>query len=144
MTTKLGHLGHPRIAIALVWFLPANSRADTAPNDAPPAPEPIPVEDIEFVREMTGMEPGELLLRMQAIAERLRKDPAGMREEFVRLMDGDEIAAEEVIQLIRAAEPGNDNGDDDREEPTGEGAEILDFDRPDDKGSPDDDGVEEP
>jgi hypothetical protein len=140
MTTKIGRLGHPRIAIALVWFLPANSSAGTAPDDAPPAPEPIPPEEIEFVREMTGVEPDELISRLRGIAERFRKDPVAMRQEFVRLADGDEITAEELIRIIRAAEPGNENGDDDREETTGEGAEILDFERPDDDGSPDDGG----
>jgi hypothetical protein len=142
MSTKIGRLGRPRVAIALVWFIPANSSEDAAPEGAPPEPEPIPPEEIEFVRQMTGLEPGELVSRLRAIAERFRKDPAGMRQEFVRLMDGDEIAAEEVIQLIRAAEPGNDNGHHEHEESTGEGAEILDFKRPDDNGN--DDGGEEP
>jgi hypothetical protein len=149
MSTKIGHLGHPRVAIALVWFIPANSSADAAPEGAapegsPPEPEPIAPEEIEFVRQMTGLEPGELVSRLRAIGENFRKDPAGMRQEFVRLMDGDELAAEEVIQLIRAAEPNNDNGHDDHEESTGEGAEILDFKRPDDNSGPDDDGGEEP
>ena len=47
---------------------------------------------------------------------------------------------DEPIRIIRAAEPGNGNRDDDREETTGEGAEILDFERPDDNGNPDDGG----
>jgi DNA-binding transcriptional ArsR family regulator len=142
MTTKIGRLGHPRIAIALVWFLPANSSAGTAPDGAPPEPEPepIPPEEIEFVRAMTGMEPDELISRLRGIADRFREDPATMRRELVRLADGDEITAEEIMRIIRAAEAGNDNGDDDREETTGEGAEILDFERPDDDGSPDDGG----
>jgi hypothetical protein len=134
MTTKIGRLGHPRIAIALVWIIPADSR-DTVPDGAPPAPEPIPAEDVEFVREMAGMEPEELAARLQGIADRFRDDPATLRRELVRLMDGDELAAEEVIQLIRAAEPGNDNGDDDHEEST-EGAQILNFERPDDGDEP--------
>lgn len=142
MTTRIGRLGHPRIAIALVWFLPANSSEGTAPDGAPPEPEPIPPEEIEFVREMTGMEPDELISRLRGIAERFREDPATMRRELVRLADGDEITAEEIMRIIRAAEPGNGNGDDDREATTGagEGAEILDFERPDDDGSPDDGG----
>jgi hypothetical protein len=143
MTTKIGRLGHPRIAIALVWFLPANSSEGTAPDGAPPEPEPIPPEEIEFVREMTGMEPDALISRLRGIAERFREDPATMRRELVRLADGDEITAEEVMRLIRAAEPGNDHGDDDRETTTGEGAEILDFERPDDDGNPDDDGSDD-
>ena len=144
MTTKIGRLGHPRIAIALVWFLPANSSASAAPDGAPPEPAPIPPEEIEFVREMTGMEPDALISRLRGIAEWFRKDPAGMRRELVRLADGDEITAEELIRIIRAAEPGNDDGDDDREETTGEGAEILDFERPDDDGNPGDDDGGEP
>jgi hypothetical protein len=142
MSTKIGRLGRPRVAIALVWFIPANSSEDAAPEGAPPEPEPIPPEEIEFVRQMTGLEPGELVSRLRTIGENFRKDPAGMRQEFVRLMDGDELAAEEVVRLIRAAEPGNDNGHDDHEESTGEGAEILDFEHPDDNGN--DDGGEEP
>jgi DNA-binding transcriptional ArsR family regulator len=144
MITKIGRLGQPRVAIALVWFLPANSSASAAPDGTPPEPEPIPPEEIEFVRSMTGMEPDELISRLRGIAEKFRDDPATMRRELVRLADGDEITAEEIMRIIRAAEPGNDNGHDDHEETTGEGAEILDFERPDDDGHPDDDGGEEP
>ena len=143
MTTKIGRLGHPRIAIALVWFLPANSSGDTAPDGGSPEPAPIPPADVEFVREMTGMEPTDLLVRLRGIAERFREDPAGMRQELVRLTDGDEITAEEIMRIIRAAEPGNDNGDDDREAAPGEGAEILEFKGPDDDDHPDDDGSDD-
>jgi hypothetical protein len=144
MTTKIGRLGHPRVAIALIWFLPAHSSASAAPDDAPPEPEPVAPEEIEFVRQMTGMEPDELVSRLRGIAERFRKDPTGMRQELVRLVDGDEITAEEILRIIRAVDPASDNGNDDHEESTGEGAEILDFKRPDDNGNPDDDGGEEP
>ena len=140
MTTKIGRLGHPRIAIALVWIIPANSREDTVSETLPPEPEPIPPEDAEWVREMTGLEPGELTARLQGIAERFRRDPAVLRGELVRLMDGDEITAEELMRIIRAAEAGNDNDNDDddrgHEDTTGEGAKILDFERPDDDDSP--------
>ncbi len=142
MTTKIGRLGHPRVAIALIWFIPANSSPSVAPDDAPPAPEPVPPEEIEFVRAMTGMEPDELITRLRGIAERFREDPATMRRELVRLADGDEITAEEIMRIIRAAEAGNDSGNEDHEESAGEGAEILDFKRPDDNGN--DDGGDEP
>jgi hypothetical protein len=138
MTTKIGRLGHPRIAIGLLWIIPADSTASAVPDGAPPEPEPIPPEEIEFVRAMTGMEPDELVSRLRGIAERFRKDPTGMRQELVRLVDGDEITAEELVRIIRSVDPGSDNGNDDHGESTGEGAEILDFRRPDD--NPDDDG----
>jgi hypothetical protein len=146
MSTKIGRLGQPRVAIALVWFIPADSRGHTAPEGAPPEPEPIPPEEIEFVRQMTGMEPEELVSRLRGIAESFRKDPTGMRQELVRLVDGDEITAEELIRIIRAVESGDDNGDDDHEESASEGAEILDFKRPDDNSDDggSDDGGEEP
>jgi hypothetical protein len=145
MTAKLGKLGHPRIAIALIWFIPAHSSNAQAPEGTPPEPSPITPEDAEFMRELTGEDPLDLLRRLQAVAEEFRADPATLQAELLRFTEGDEIAARHLFELIRAAEPGNDNGHDDGEQPTdeqptGEGAEILDFERPDDDGNPDDGG----
>jgi len=145
MTAKLGKLGHPRIAIALIWFIPAHSSNGPAPAGTPPEPSPIAPEDAEFVRELTGEDPIELVRRLQAVAEEFRADPATLQAELLRFTEGDEIAARHFYELIRAAEPGNDNGEDDgeqptSEEPTGEEAEILDFERPAERGNPDDDG----
>lgn len=135
MSMKIGRLGHPRIAIALVWVIPADSR-DCTVSDAPRAvePESIPAEDIEFARTLTGLEPDQLVGRLEEIVAMIHDDPAALRRELVRLADGDEVAAEEVMRLIRAAGPGNDNGHDDGDQPSGEGAEILDFERPDNGG----------
>jgi len=154
MTTKLGKLGDPRVAIALVWFIPANSSSSSSePRQEPSGPQPVSQEDVEFVRTMTGMEPDDLVSRLQGIAEEFRKDPATLRQEIVRIMEGDEIAAEYFIQLMRSAEPENGNGHeedtDEGEAPRGEGAEILNFDRPDendrlDENGNDDDGGQEP
>jgi hypothetical protein len=145
MTAKLGKLGHPRIAIALIWFIPAHSSDAQAPGGTPPEPSPIAPEDAEFMRELTGEDPLDLLRRLQAISEEFRADPATLQAEILRFTEGDEIAARHLFELIRAAQPGNDNGHDDAEQPTdeqpaGEGAEILDFERPDDDGNPDDGG----
>jgi hypothetical protein len=145
MTAKLGKLGHPRIAIALIWFIPAHSSDAPAQPETPPAPSPITPEDAEFMRTLTGEEPLDLVRRLQAIAAEFRADPATLQAELLRFTEGDEIAARHLFELIRAAEPGNDNGHDDGEQPTDEqptdqGAEILDFERPDDDGNPDDGG----
>jgi hypothetical protein len=150
MTAKLGKLGHPRIAIALIWFIPAHSSDAPAPAGTAPEPSPITPEDAEFMRNLTGEEPLDLVRRLQAIAAEFRADPATLQAELLRFTEGDEIAARHLFELIRAAEPGNDNGHDDGEQPTGEqstdeqptgdGAEILDFERPDDDDNPDDGG----
>lgn len=145
MTAKLGKLGHPRIAIALIWFIPAHSSDAPAPGGTAPEPSPITPEDAEFMRELTGEDPLDLVRRLQAISEEFRADPATLQAELLRFTEGDEIAARHLFELICAAEPGNDNGHADGEQPTdeqptGEGAEILDFERPDDDDNPDDGG----
>lgn len=136
MSMKIGRLGHPRIAIALIWIIPADSSADVSRTSKP---ESIPPEDIEFVSTLTGLAPDQLVARLEEIVTMLHDDPAALRRELVRLADGDEVAAEEVIRLMRASGPGNDNGQ--AEEPNEERAAILDFERPTESG---DDGGDEP
>lgn len=127
MTTKIGRLGRPRIAISLVWMIPADSR-ECSESDTPH--DPIPPEDVEFMRALTGLDPDRLVERLEDIAERIQSDPEGMRRELVRLADGDELAAAEVIRLIRGVGPGNDSGHDD-DEATGD---VVDLERPDEEG----------
>lgn len=148
MSTKIGKLGDPRVAIALIWLIPANSTIPSSePKQEQSGPQPVSQEDVEFVRDMTGMEPDVLITRLRGIAEEFQKDPAALRQEIVRIMEGDEIAAEYFIQLMHSAEPANGNGHEEdteeSEEITEEGAQILDFERPDENGN-DDDGGEEP
>ncbi|HWN67092.1 MAG TPA: hypothetical protein VNM90_05600 [Haliangium sp.] len=122
MTSGLGSLGKPRVAIALLWFLdgarrPGEPAAPAHPPDpsGPPRPPPsVTPEDIELVRSLTGLAPVELVARLQDIAAGYERDPATLRAELLRITDGDEIAVEHLMQLIHAAVPGDDEADADR------------------------------
>jgi hypothetical protein len=116
MTFNLGSLGTPRIGIALIWFLDGGARQPGVPAESahspgrpgPPLTPPVTAEDIEFVRGLTGLAPDELVARLHDIAAGYERDPGALRAEILRITGGDEIAAEHLIQLIHAAQPGGD------------------------------------
>lgn len=156
MSAKLGDLGRPRLALALVWLIgePARTPDDSAgsgpsggdPARAAPAPgvggeaedPPLTADDIELVRAVTGLAPGELVARLQAIAAYFAERPGELRAELVRIAGGDELAAAYLMQLIEAALPDaasapaaapaapESDPDGDRN-----GAPVLDFSPPD-------------
>jgi hypothetical protein len=136
MTAKLGSLGEPRIAIALIWFVGAGpeTRSDVSPPVAP--------EDVEFIRGLTGLEPETLILRLRDIAAEYERDPEALRGELVRITGGDEIAAEYLIKLMHTAKPGGEQ--DGRHEPGPESGRVIDFGRPPGHGDDDDGGGGEP
>lgn len=135
MSTKLGILGEPRIGIALVWFLPAPR------GEAPPPTVHVSPEEAAFFREVTGFEPTALLARLQALATAYAHDPNALRAELVRLTGGDEIAAEQIVQLIRASiATGEDSERDDEKD--GAGGQVIDFARPDERNEPADEADE--
>lgn len=132
MSTKLGILGGPRIGIALIWFLPAN------PDEAATIAEQASPEEVEYIRDLTGLGPMELLTRIQGLAAMYAHDPDALRAEILRLTDGDEIAAEHVVQLIRAA-TASDDADDGRDaDDGGDNGQVIDFERSDEDDGEDD------
>lgn len=141
MNTKLGILGEPRIGIALIWFLPAN------PDETRTSAEQASPEEVEFIRDLTGLGPMELLTRLRGIAAAYAHDPAALRAEIVRLTDGNEIAAEHIIQLIRAAAAPDADNDADNDEDNdggdaddgGESGQVIDFERSDERNEDEDD-----
>lgn len=139
MNTKLGILGGPRIGIALIWFLPAN------PDETRTTAEQASPEEVEYIRDLTGLGPMELLTRLQDIAAAYTQDPEALRAEILRLTDGNEIAAEHIIQLIRTAVATDDDSDDDRDaDDGGESGQVIDFERSDDRNEDEDEDDEPP
>jgi hypothetical protein len=136
MTAKLGSLGEPRIAIALIWFVGAvpETRGAMSSQVAP--------EDVEFIRGLTGLDPDALLSRLRDIAAEYARDPEAMRAELVRITGGDEIAAEYLIKLMHTAKPGGER--DGNHEPGPESGRVIDFGPPPGHRDDDDDGGGEP
>jgi hypothetical protein len=119
MTSKLGFLGPPRVAIALLWFVDGGAHRSGEPAgpvhpSGPTPPPPVTPEDTELVRSLTGLTPVELVARLQDIAAGYERDPAVLRAELLRITGGDEIAVEHLMQLIHAATPRDDMADADR------------------------------
>jgi hypothetical protein len=119
MTSNLGFLGTPRVAIALLWFVDGGAGRPGEPEGpahppGPPKPPPVTPEDTELVRTLTGLTPVELVTRLQDIAAGYERDPSALRAELLRVTGGDEIAAGHLMQLIRAAVAGDDEADADR------------------------------
>lgn len=140
MTSNLGSLKSPRFGIALVWFLdesvrppgepagPASPSTASSPPAAAPATPPVTPEDIEMVRGLTGLAPAELVARLQEIAAGYARTPGALRAELLRITGGDEIAAEHLMQLIQAAAPGRDGGDEAERAGPAEGR-VIDLSR---------------
>lgn len=124
MTLKLGALGAPRIGIALIWFV------DAGPESGNTTQSPVTPEDVEFVRGLTGLDPDALVSRLRDIAAEYDRDPGAMRAEILRITGGDEIAAEYLIKLMHAAQPGGGRAADD--EPSPESGRVIDFGQPPD------------
>jgi hypothetical protein len=122
MTVKLGSLGAPRIGIALIWFVGATPEPGSA------ATSRVAPEDVEFIRGLTGLDPDTLISRLRDIAAEYDRDPEAMRAELLRITGGDEIAAEYLIKLMRAAKPGG--GQDGSDEPGQESGTVIDFGQP--------------
>jgi hypothetical protein len=128
MTSKPGSLGTPRFGIALIWFVDggAPDGAPAAPSSppaasGPPVTPPVTPEDIELVRDLTGLAPEELVARLHDIAAGYAGDPGALRAEILRITGGDEIAAGHLMQLIQACTPDGDAGDGGTDaEPTGQ------------------------
>jgi hypothetical protein len=117
MTSNQDFLRKPQFAVALIWF-PDDTRrpGEPAGPDHPhgpsePPPPPVTPEDTELVRSLTGLTPVELVTRLQDIAASFERDPGALRAELLRIAGGDEIEAGHLMQLIRAALPGADEGE---------------------------------
>jgi hypothetical protein len=131
MTVKLGSLGEPRIGFALIWFVGAGAETDSV------APSPVAPEDAEFIRGLTGLDPGALITRLRGIAAEYDRDPEAMRAEMLRITGGDEIAVEYLLKLMRVPQPGGEQGGSD--EPEQESGRVIDFGQPRGRSDDDDD-----
>ena len=140
-------LGQPRLA--LIWFIPAESisadleaqikAVSSAPPDEPSDEEAA--EAAEAIREATGFDLNNIVSLLKGAAEQYERDPKSIEDAIHAIVGDNEIAAKWLLDLILDMRPENDNGHE--EEPTEEGAQILDFERPDEGGN-DDDGGDEP
>jgi hypothetical protein len=136
MTSKLGTLGAPRIGIALIWFVDAGPEIGIATPS--PVTPPVTPEDVEFVRGLTGLDPDALVSRLRDIAALYDRDREAMRAEILRITGGDEIAAEYLVKLMHAAQPGGEQADGD--EPGPESGRVIDFGQPSGQNEDDDQG----
>ena len=127
MTTKLRSLGEPRLGIALIWLVP--SKVDGKPRVMAPVTE----EELEYFRQVTGVDAEELTSRLQKIGAEYQRDPEAMRAEILRITEGDERMADWLVELMQAAQP-----DSSGEESEEEGGQVLEFRRPETQDDDDD------
>lgn len=138
-------LGQPRLA--LIWFIPAESifadlEAQIKAVPSAPPDEPSDEEAAEAIREATGFDINNIVSLLKGAAEQYERDPKSIEDAIRAIVGDNEIAAKWLLDLILDMRPENDNGHEE-EEPTEEGGQILDFERPDESGN-DDDGGDEP
>jgi hypothetical protein len=122
MTTKLSALGEPRLGIALIWLVP--TKIDGRPN----VMAPVTDEELEHFRQVTGVDAEELTSRLQRIGAEYQTDPEALRAELMRITGGDEQMANWMVELIRAAQP--DDSDGNRDGEPGQQGQVIDFPRP--------------
>lgn len=122
MTTKLRSLGEPRLGIALIWLVP--SKVD----GAPPVMAPVNDEELEYFRQVTGVDAEELTSRLQQIGAEYQRDPEALRAEIMRITGGNEQMADLMVELMQAAQPDGPGGGSGGE-PEEEG-QVLEFRRP--------------
>jgi hypothetical protein len=130
MTTKLRSLGEPRLGIALIWLVPTT--VDGKPRVMAPVTEH---EDLEYFRQVTGVDAEELTARLQKIAVEYQRDPEAMRAELLRITGGDERMADLLVELMQAAQP-DGSGNESEEE-----GKVIEFRRPETRDE-DEDGDE--
>lgn len=125
MTTKLRELGEPRLGIALIWLVP--TKLDGRPN----VMAPVTDEELEYFREVTGVDAEELTSRLQRIGAEYQRDPEALRAELMRITGGDEQMADWMVELLRAARP-DDSGDSDgsRDGEPGQQGQVIEFPQP--------------
>ena len=150
-------LGKPRLA--LLWFIPAESIF--ADLEAQVTAQTSDIEDqmsevagqasdaadqsseyaaaAEEIERATGFNVNRIASLLTNAAEQYKRDPAPIEAAIRAIVGDNEIAAKWLLDLILGMKAENDNGAD--ETPTG--ADILDFERPDDNGNPDDDGSDD-
>ena len=122
MTKKLRELGEPRLGIALIWLVP------TKVDGVTQVMAPVTDEELEHFRQVTGVDAEDLMSRLQRLGAEYQKDPEAMRTEIMRLAGGDEEMADLLIDLMRAAQPDEDDESGDMEPE--EKGQVIEFRRP--------------
>ncbi len=133
--------GTPKVAFGLLWILPASK------EEVSVTIVEVPPEELHEFADGFSFDLADVAERLAEIANKYGKNRDGLRRLLRRVMQGNELAAEQAMQLLTEflsdEAPKHPDGDDEQIPPD-EGGTVIEFEREEPIPAPNNETDEEP